>query len=214
MISPQEQYVPLPKNEDADELFVNHPKTLTSSTLTIVILSITSAILAVALSISIGLSLQPTLVSTPQTPPDLPRLSCGHSMAEAEANGCHWDALSKSWLPEPCPQNYNQAFLARAHDWSYWADKNATAVIPDISILADETVNAQPWYTTEAEHAAHCAFLVLRNVHALTYGTRINRISGQYEHVEHCMYFLLNISRSSPTRDVVGVRGYSLFGWC
>lgn len=192
----------------------------------ILLLSITTVLLvgALATALSYAIALQ-RFSANVKIPNSSPKYFCGATIDEAEANFCKWDELTKTWLPSSCPTIYNEQYIRSAPNssWRYWADPSGQIPIPDISTLAiadnhhfeaTQEYRDTDWYTTNGEHAAHCAFVVLRHIHALTFGTRMDRISGQWKHVEHCMEYLLEHALESPGSREIEVRSASGFGWC
>jgi hypothetical protein len=104
----------------------------------------------------------------------LPRLSCGHTFAEATAANCEFDQLVKAWLPPACPRygleeyleaGYTSTSLNRSLDiggdgqWPYWHDREKTRpmTIRGLSGLAADWEVGEKYWTTGREHMTHCA---------------------------------------------------------
>ncbi|RFU31225.1 hypothetical protein B7463_g5111, partial [Scytalidium lignicola] len=166
-ITEESTYSPLPKDENSQSPDIRDDKSNTR--IALYVLSGITVLLTVALIVTNFLRLEAMKqlpLPMPQQQTTQSRIDCGHSISEAISKDCHWDELSKTWLPEPCPKTYNEEYL-RSGDWKYWEDKDSQRIVSDLSVLATETDAENDSYTTEGEHAAHCVFLNLRYMHAL-----------------------------------------------
>ncbi len=103
-------------------------------------------------------------VRPPQSPQRLDmenRLHCGNSLAEALACGCIFDQLTLNWLPQPCVRTTEDDFKQFNGSWPYWSDHEGIDPInPDTELSL--RVGDEGFWTTQREHTAHCAFLLIR----------------------------------------------------
>jgi hypothetical protein len=116
---------------------------------------------------------------------------CGNTTSEAKANGCKFDLLSYSWMPEACFDHQTatefEAWMA-AEDralgsWPFFEDREGTRRIMDKKTLSERT---DVWtYSTDEEHFGHCLFLA-RRLHRIVDGEA--RLSSSFDHVEHTVH--------------------------
>lgn len=137
--------------------------------------------------------------------------TCGSTIAEAQARGCIYDPLTVYWMPAACERSHADEFVAFAGDkpWQYWEDQAGTIPIPNLPVRPGET-----YFTTEKEHLAHCAFMLMRLADVFHTGKRVDYMTGHFEHSKHCALMLLNASMASPTIDTINSFGEVRFGSC
>lgn len=137
--------------------------------------------------------------------------TCGSTIAEAQARGCIYDPLTVYWMPAACERSHADEFVTFAGDkpWQYWEDQAGTIPISNLRMRPGET-----YFTTEKEHLAHCAFLLMRLADVFRTGKRVDYMTGHFEHSKHCAQMLLNASMASPTIDKINSFGEVRFGSC
>ena len=145
-----------------------------------------------------------------------PPSPCGTSIPEAISLGCVFDPLTVYWLPPTCSRFGASEFTSfnDGKPWRYWSDVEGREEIIDLP-----TSGLGLYYTTEAEHMAHCAFMLLRMADALQNdrkgGTRgVDDMTMDFKHSRHCVMMLLNASLSSPTRETINSFGKVQLGSC
>ena len=139
-------------------------------------------------------------------------ITCGHSIETAQTSGCLYDPLTVRWLPPQCPRTGTDDF-AKFNDgqpWRYWADSEGSREFKNLALQFD----ASGYYTTNKEHLAHCAFMLIRVADALRTGERVDDMTADYDHSKHCAMLLLNRSMSSPTVDEIQTWGRVKLGTC
>ncbi|KAL1605448.1 hypothetical protein SLS60_004998 [Paraconiothyrium brasiliense] len=132
-------------------------------------------------------------------------LTCGASVAEAQALGCKFDLLSTGWVPHQC---FDEASEIEYREWiintnhsgrgpfPYFKDKELSQPIDGIDALSkyDKIV-----YTTMEEHLAHCAQLMKRTLRAALSRSRMAGLNMDKdedgavitsEHIAHCVKIL------------------------
>lgn len=144
--------------------------------------------------------------------------SCGASVAEAEAAGCTFDILTKSWLPATCDRHGTSNYLKIAtwnnDTWTYWADKEGRREIDPTDMSRMAGVEGAEWWVTEREYLAYCAWINVRMAHGVSTGSNIDQITRDYEHSRHCTLLLLQWAWQAPGLDGIKSRGRSVFGSC
>lgn len=193
-----------------------------------------TALLLVALSIYQTILLakpaQPGRRSYDSSETRKPRLSkfisCGKSVAEAKANGCTWDELSKAWLPRECPrygmEEYRlQGMIANPHQnastWPYYWDKAGTAELNFNDIAEDETrdIKEKIW-TTSRQHLAHCAGVLKRTIWSYENGHGHYDAISILSHAHHCVDTLLRgaiLSEGDKVDDITTLTAVHI-GFC
>lgn len=138
-------------------------------------------------------------------------LSCGSSSSEAEALGCTYDPLTACWLHNDCPRDGTEEYLAwrGGNHVQYWYDREATERIPDLDTMAQN--NGEYYWSNAYDHLVHCAFMLVRSHNVLASGRRLDSLTGDTSHANHCATYLLRYAESPPetllnitTRGVVG----------
>ena len=135
------------------------------------------------------------ILSSPQshdTAPQTKRLSCGNSSTQAQALGCAWDPLTQGWLHKDCPRDGTQEFINHrpGNPWQYWYDEEQLYPIPDYDTQS-KLDPPEVYWTTRAEHWAHCGWLAVRAARVKLKGGRVDSSVGNIEHAEHCAKFLM-----------------------
>ncbi|KUJ08041.1 uncharacterized protein LY89DRAFT_691343 [Mollisia scopiformis] len=141
-----------------------------------------------------------------------PKLECGKSIHEAISRGCTFDYVTKLWLPAACPRTGIEGYTNLSGGWKYYTAKEGGAVIEDISVVLGAN---HMWWTTEREHLAHCAYLLMRVAEVAAKGGRRDMDVLDYEHTKHCTMLLLDRSlEPSPNLDEISVLAGGKFGSC
>lgn len=171
-------------------------------------------------------------------------LTCGGSVAEAKALGCHFDLLAKAWLPHACPQHGLAEFSSLktslmgvtipgrggdhhsiqdgrdqevgADHWRYYTAKHGGREIgvDELAAMGDRLDEDVRYWTTRREHSVHCAWMLLRLAHAYTNGLRGDHMVRRYEHTRHCVHNLLGKAMYAPQQDEIATQGNVVFGSC
>lgn len=181
------------------------------------------ASLSVALTVSLGVTF--TLLNQQAKRSTAGELfSCGKNLDDAIRKGCTWDELTNSWLPAECPRAGEAEYMASwgnqggAKSWIVYSDRNGTTQVDRSRLVfqnsSDLFTGHTVWWTTEGQHSAHCLFLLQRLTTVTSAGGRLDFMTGNPSHAQHCIRYLFNMARSSPTWDKVSVRGQSGIGWC
>ncbi|KAK2010901.1 hypothetical protein LZ32DRAFT_692928 [Colletotrichum eremochloae] len=144
-------------------------------------------------------------------------LSCGGSVDEARRAGCSFDSLAKAWLPEACPRYGLDEFEAAAtaqnqSRWRYWRDQAGREEL-SMEDLASLGRN-EKWWGTEREHLTHCAWLLVRKAHALADGSRVDKLTADFNHSKHCTMLLLWRALQAEGVDEMDTSGNVVFGGC
>ncbi|KAI1268373.1 hypothetical protein F5Y18DRAFT_226888 [Xylariaceae sp. FL1019] len=150
------------------------------------------------------------------------RLTCGHSIKEAQEAGCSFDHLTKSWLNPGCPRPYDDEFvdypltLNMSSGWRYWTDTRQIQEITDedMALSADKPQNETRWVSTARMHLAHCAFGLLRRVDAHHAGARLDYATIHLDHAKHCIRLLLESAMMAPNIDEPVAEGTAILGAC
>ena len=147
-----------------------------------------------------------------------PSLTCGNTVADAEAAGCTFDILTKAWLPAECDRHGTSNYLKIAawnnDSWPYWADKDGTREVDVAEMARMAESGGGEWWVTEREYLAYCAWINIRMAHGVSTGSRFDRITRDYEHSRHCTALLLQWAWQAPGLDDIKARGRSVFGSC
>jgi len=129
-------------------------------------------------------------------------MACGNTIKEAEANGCTFDLLTKTWLPSTCTRHGEPNFMkiANRHNetqWPYWADEEGreALTLEQVSRMAD---TEEEWWTTTQEHITSCAWMTIRMAHAYTSGERVDDLAGSFHHIRHCTLLTLGWAYRAP----------------
>jgi len=56
--------------------------------------------------------------------------NCGNSTSEAKANGCHFDIIMHSWVPQGCYDEVLSEEYIAAIDFQFFSDAEATIEVP------------------------------------------------------------------------------------
>ena len=161
-------------------------------------------------------------------PQDDAILTCGTTVAEAQARHCHFDLLAKAWLPDACSRHGLEEFIAAgttfsnetsSRTWKYYAARKGSRKIDrevgleELAAMAEHSEDDK-WLTTSREHSVHCAWMLLRLAHAYTHGLRGDHIVREYSHASHCVNLLLTKSYYAPNQDKISTLGNVIFGNC
>jgi hypothetical protein len=144
-------------------------------------------------------------------PPKL-GLTCGNSTTQAIALDCIFDPLTVSWLPRGCPTDATEEFVKASGGpkWRYYYDSEGKHEIVGYEPLS-EMVDVH-YYSTSREHAQHCAYMMMRFFHVLKRGGRLDSMSADPYHWDHCVEIMSNIINSYE--DKVNAMGIVEFLGC
>lgn len=178
---------------------------LVTSRAHIVFLYICSIVLGVALCAVTILYLNLVEQSRPVQP--VWPLACGgNTVREAEANGCAFDFLTKTWLPSACTRHGEPNFMKIAAgnnetQWPYWADAHGREALAmeEVALMAE---TGGEWWTTTREHLTSCSWMTIRMAHALTTGERVDDLAGGFHHVRHCTLLTLGWAYRAPAMEL------------
>lgn len=70
------------------------------------------------------------------------------------------------------------------------------------------------WWGREREHLAHCAWLLVRKAHAVSEGSRVDKLTADFAHSKHCLTLLLRRALQADGVDSIDTRGNVVFGGC
>ncbi|KAF2103678.1 hypothetical protein NA57DRAFT_50550 [Rhizodiscina lignyota] len=122
---------------------------------------------------------------------------CGSTVAEAKERGCVFDVLAPGWLPRECQDlELLNAFRAEG-PWTYWADKEGTAEIPESELQNLEY--RDPFWTTQREHATHCAYTWRKMHRFIESGRNLEGYLRIYNHTVHCGDVFM---KGDPTEEI------------
>lgn len=142
----------------------------------------------------------------------LANLTCGNTIESAMLHNCTFDQVTDQWLPLECSRVGLDDFLAysgHGTPWRYWTDQAGEREFFDLS------THHGPYYTTEKEHMAHCAFMLIRVADAYAHPEiRLDERTADYHHTKHCAMMLLKAALNSPTTDVINSYGKVVTGTC
>lgn len=119
--------------------------------------------------------------------------SCGSSIAEARAAGCHYDPMSSAWFSHACWEPH----VDMIEEWKGLADWH---FFTDVDMRAEDEVSLQSVYngdhltlfTPSKYHKVHCSYM-WRKTHAiLTKRLPIDDNTLNVPHMKHCQRVLLN----------------------
>jgi hypothetical protein len=113
--------------------------------------------------------------------------TCGSTLEEAQALGCHWDLLAAAWLPPACiDQELTEDFRAQG-PWRYFADREGTQELVEEE-LQYRVGKGNEYYTSLRYHKTHCSYQWRKMHRAMERGTKIENKLADYHHTMHCGY--------------------------
>lgn len=148
---------------------------------------------------------------TPDPSPSTSRLlHCGNTTDQARALGCIFQIWSYAWVPSPCyDATLDTDFLllqsgqappstdpmmtlwpAQTTGWTYYADMNASTVVPLETVIKGESEVLQ---TTWLQHMWHCAYTwkkILRSLNGS--GVKLTERDLSVGHTGHCSEMTVN----------------------
>ncbi|EXJ92896.1 hypothetical protein A1O3_01450 [Capronia epimyces CBS 606.96] len=152
-----------------------------------------------------------TLVYMKLKPPfthTTPGPTCGRAVDEALTLGCRWDGLAHMWLPRHCSSARHDEITE-----NLGGEPSYTAWDAARTIDLRRVPSGEKYHTTGREDTAHCAFNMLRLVDQICGQGHFGSSVTTPEHVEHCIYLLLNMTRADPRQWEQGlVKGSAAFG--
>jgi hypothetical protein len=178
--------------------------------------------LITVLSVALIIMIATYLRLNEQTKP-LVALKCGNRIEEAEAAGCTFDLLSKTWLPGNCTRYGTEEYIHAAADinqtrWQYWEDGERARELDDqqLSLLSqrNETNERQLWASTDREYLTHCAWMIIRLAHAQMTGDRVDTATTNFDQTKQCALAMLQKAMSAPNLDAIFTRGGISLGSC
>jgi len=124
--------------------------------------------------------------------------TCGNSSVEALALGCEFDQLTWAWYPAGCPHYANDEFVNAEPErpWKYYDSlHHGNALYSTDENWFDVLDSGIQLWGERREHLTHCVFLFLSVGQILRDGTPYTSKLGDYEHLDHCRYILLDALR-------------------
>jgi len=81
---------------------------------------------------------------------------CGNSTSEARADGCRFDIMMHSWVPQECyDEQLSEEYIA-SNDFQLFSDAEATIEVPlDVVRLGE----FDELYTGLSHHVLHCTYI-------------------------------------------------------
>ena len=123
---------------------------------------------------------------------------CGNSSREALALGCSFDHLTWSWYPPYCPHYTNELFRnATQNSLRYYKSLGSEEPIEEGDLLSLVEFQSGVW-VQKGEHLTHCVYMLLAQAQILRDGTRHTSNLVQYEHLDHCVKYVLESMRRDP----------------
>jgi hypothetical protein len=154
-------------------------------------------LVVVALLLLAGTSSQYLIISRKSPPPpktfgvtwDVVENPCGSTPEEAKAMGCSFDVLCWCWLPEECIDRKLSEELLVVDDWHFYYDEAGLYEIPKIELGSGNTTDMT--YTIQGYHYYHCTSSPKKPHRAWQNGWKMDGVTVDYEHTEHCEYVLV-----------------------
>ena len=115
---------------------------------------------------------------------------CGNSIAEATANGCVLDMISRVWTPPECHDAELTKEFLTFDDWHWYDDEERTKELSLEEV--QKGGGSDPIIVSFRYHLAHCAFLWRKLHRAYSRGTPLDEYTSRYGHTEHCSSALVN----------------------
>ncbi|KAH8819352.1 hypothetical protein F5884DRAFT_760320 [Xylogone sp. PMI_703] len=115
---------------------------------------------------------------------------CGHSIVEAKALGCSYDALAIAWTPPECTDReltdeFMHAGPGPDGRWAYYADRNGTIPLTDYEVsMFSDTNNF--FYASHEWHLVHCNFSWRKLFRSQMNGVVMDKQKLSLEHISHC----------------------------
>lgn len=114
---------------------------------------------------------------------------CGNSTSEAKENGCRFDIMMHSWVPQECYNEQLSEEYIEANDFRFFSDAEATVEVPlDVVRLGE----LKELYTGLSHHVIHCTYIWRLLVLAATEGRPWDSLSSSEDHTGHCGSILLH----------------------
>jgi hypothetical protein len=135
-------------------------------------------------------------------------ITCGNSIAEARALGCHFDVMSFAYYPPACRDSeLHDSFVQRySHDWEWM-----TMDYEPISVAEVLQGNHAELRAKSDFHQLHCLYEWQRLIRAVAFHRPLDFKLGDAGHAHHCSRGLLQ----ENTKDVSegGVTSLRLIVW-
>ncbi|MCJ1409487.1 hypothetical protein MMC19_003568 [Ptychographa xylographoides] len=112
-------------------------------------------------------------------------LTCGHSVAEALANGCHFDMMASTWEAPPCHDAELLAEVLADGPWQWYRDPEHKELIPREEVALGQ-FPIDPFYPDSNYHIGHCMYMWKKQHRAYMQGGAISEDLWDYKHTVHC----------------------------
>jgi hypothetical protein len=113
---------------------------------------------------------------------------CGNSTAEAKENGCLFDVMIHSWVPEACYYEALSEEYIQANNFRFFSDPEAKR---EVSMEFVRRGEFEELYTGLDHHVLHCAYIWRILVLSTTSGRQLDSLSSSEDHTGHCTATLL-----------------------
>jgi len=178
------RYELLPAEVNEQETADTMPKTHQRSCLTrravwlaIPLLILTAVIITIQFSNTI--SLKKTTIWT----------HCGNSTSEAKANGCRFDVMMHSWVPQECYDEELSEEYIQANEFKFFSDPKARVEVPMEVVRLGEFTEL---YTGLSHHVLHCTYIWRLLMLSATQERPFDSLSSSEDHTGHCGAILLH----------------------
>jgi hypothetical protein len=156
-------------------------------------------------------------ISQPQSN-NLPKtkiLTCGSSVEEARALGCHYDVLADLWVPAPCFDNETVSEYKELSPWRGYSDENGTRLLSERE-MSESQSHESGYYTPARDHLIHCALMLKRLHKGYVKGRQyLDSNSGDWNHTVHCVGALIQMEKATQAElDELTTVTYVGFSTC
>jgi hypothetical protein len=124
---------------------------------------------------------------------------CGNSPAEAISNGCSFDVMSFTWLPEQCfDEPLMEDFLGQ-RNWTWHLDGHGQQQADEAAVRKG---THSELYVSWEYHLMHCTYM-WRKLHraVLQDLDSLDGYIGNLAHTEHCGEMLLGGFKTAPSQE-------------
>ena len=138
-----------------------------------------------------GLPMNPAVTSNYNAPTGAEFGDCGHTIEEARANGCLFDAMSWLWVAPAC---YHKDLIDEWWGRTEWHFFSNWTLLPEDEV-SRESVEAGEHnllYTHTKYHKIHCAYMWQKTQKTLVNHLPIDSNLHSFHHTGHCERVMLN----------------------
>lgn len=140
---------------------------------------------------------------------------CGDSPADAVANGCFFDVMSFTWVPQECFNGPLMLDFLAQRNWTWYLDGQGQQ-------QADETAVRNGAYNevfvSWEYHLTHCVYMWQKMHHAILHGDpyleSLDGYIGRIGHTEHCGQMLLGGHDNSGSLQETNTMIYTKYPAC